>query len=212
MTRSLLRFESYLAGGRAHVTALTSLTRQDGSRVMCEARYVIFGQGAVELDMSFDADPALDNLPRLGMEFELAQGMENLEFFAHGPGENYSDRKQSTPLGLYKSTVAAQHFAFIPPSECGGHEGTRHLRISGEETALTLTGARPFHFDVHHATIEEYANARHDHELPRRERAILHIDAAHAGIGGDMAWSSEFAEETKVPAGHYHLRVVLISE
>ena len=67
----------------------------------------------------------------------------------------------------------------------------------------------PFSFDVHHNTVEDYWNARHEHELLRRKEVYIYLDGAMAGIGGDMAWSTELHDKHKVHAGGYHFEVVI---
>ena len=109
-------------------------------------------------------------------------------------------------MGVYSSTVEQQHFAFIPPSENGGHEKTRYLILENEAgTKLRVSSAEPFHFDVHHNTIEDYQKARHEHELVRRVESFLHIDAAHCPIGGNMAWSTNLDPEERLKGGRYVL-------
>lgn len=58
-----------------------------------------------------------------------------------------------------------------------------------------------FSFNAHHNTIEEYWNARHEHNLVRKDEIYLDIDGYHAGIGGDIAWSSEINPKHLIPAG-----------
>ena len=55
---------------------------------------------------------------------------------------------------------------------------------------LLIQGNVPFHFDIHHNTVEHYQLVRYDHELPHREQSVLRLDAAHSPIGDDMAWST----------------------
>ena len=72
-------------------------------------------------------------------------------------------------------------------------------------TKLRVSSAEPFHFDVHHNTIEDYQKARHEHELVRRVESFLHIDAAHCPIGGNMAWSTNLDPEERLKGGRYVL-------
>jgi beta-galactosidase len=103
--------------------------------------------------------------------------------------------------------VADQHFPFVPPAECGGHEDTRWLTLThADGRTVRVEGAALFHFDARHASIADYRGAAHDHELPRRPETFLHLDARHAGIGGDMGWSTAIDDRHLVPAGCYRFR------
>ena len=55
--------------------------------------------------------------------------------------------------------------------------------------SIRFTGDTPFHFDARRFTVQALRDAAHDHEISRGETIFLHLDAAHAGIGGDMALS-----------------------
>ncbi len=164
----------------------------------------------VRADVHFDVDPALRALPRVGVEAVVAPGFEQLTYLGHGPNECYVDRLLSAPYGLYETTVDGTHFAFNPPSENGGHEGVRRVSLAdGAGHSLTFTLAQDAHFDARHQKISDYFGARHEHELPRRPETYLHLDAAHAPIGGDMAWSTG-VDLSQMPAGGgYHLRFAI---
>jgi len=184
------------------------------------SQYTIFadlawriGNGKVQLDVHFECDPALRCLLRLGVEAVIAPGFEKLTYLGHGPNESYSDRLMSAPFGRYESTVSHQHFPFCPPSENGGHEGTVYIEMENEEgRKLIIRPRQGVHFDVHHNTIEDYKTARFDHELPERAESYLHIDAVHAPIGGDMAWSTAVDYRDMPGGGGYHLRLEIEME
>jgi len=175
--------------------------------------YTLLDHKSVEVDMYFNLNPNLGYVPRAGMELILPPGFEKLSYYGLGENENYSDRTMSAKMGIYESTVSAQHFPFIPPSECGGHGQTRWLALADNKGhVIKITGETPFHFDAHHNSIEDYQQATHDHKLPTRPETWLHIDAAHSGIGSEMAWSTVVAPEHLVKAGPHHLRFIITLE
>ena len=199
------------------ITVLYKLmTQKDGKELMSrvENRYRIMGSEEgwqVEVDTFFILSPSLMYVPRAGLELVTPAGFETLTYYGYGENENYCDRLLSARLGVYTSTVSAQHFPFIPPSECGGHEETRWLTLSGDNSrSITITGSRPFHFNALHNTVEDYQKAAHDHELADRAETFLHIDAAHMAIGSNMAWSTRLTPEQVLPAGMYHLRFTIL--
>lgn len=176
-------------------------------RVRSEIVYRLSGDGHIRIDAQLDIDRGFRHVPRVGLCLLLPAGFEALEWYGRGPGENYCDRKEHTLLARYSSTVSAQHFPFVPPSECGGHEDTRWVRLShADGRTLLVEGPAPFHFDAHHASVADYRGAAHDHELPRRAETFLHLDARHACIGGNMAWSTVTDDRHLVPAGCYRFR------
>lgn len=197
-TRALVEVvrEVKFAGNSYGITVLTS--------------YIVDAEGKIKVLVAFNIDPSLKDLQRVGVELIIPEGFETLEYFGLGPGENYRDRKHSAKLGVFKGSVENEHFPFIPPSENGGHEETRWITLMGcEGQIIKITAPIPFHFDVHHNTIQDYKNANHEHELIRRKESYLHIDAAHSGIGSDMGWSTMLQESEKVKARNYTLEFTI---
>jgi len=170
--------------------------------------YVLSQNGTLKVSADFHLDVCYAAVPRVGLEAIIPEGFEKLTYFGRGPVENYADRILSAPLGVYESTVQGQHFAFVPPSENGGHEETRWLTLTDNEGhVLRITAKQPIHFDVHHHTVKDYQTAAHDHELVHRRESILHLDAAHGPIGGEMAWSTRMPKQFEVTGGDYHMEV-----
>lgn len=182
------------------------VNKDSAAQALCRLAYTIEG-GGLEVELDFDTLVAPLILPRVGLQLVLAPGFERLRYLGYGPGESYSDRLEGTRLGVWESTVEAEHFPFIPPSETGGHEGTRWLELADDRgRRIRAEAVTPFHFDVHHNPPEDYQAARHDHELVRRPEAWLHLDAAHAQIGGMMAWSTVLDPRFDLREGAYSLR------
>jgi len=158
--------------------------------------------GGISVDFSFTAGAYI--LPRVGIEWTLPGGFEDLVWFGRD-GESYPDRKLGCPVRICRSTVEEQHFPFCPPSECGGHEDTRWLTLSEGRTSLRFSSDTPFHFDARHISVESYRRAMHDGELLADPVTYLHTDAAHGPIGGCMAWSTFLPEAQRLSEGRYTL-------
>jgi beta-galactosidase len=163
----------------------------------------IASNGTIGFSLMAALDPGLTHVPRVGMEFTVDGSLSGLEWFGRGPWENYRDRKTAALVGRYRCAVEDTHTPFIPPCECGGFEDVRWVKLLGESGGITVSSMDRFHFDAHYNTIDDYASVRHDHELKRRPDITLHIDAAHAGIGGDDGWSKALREEYRLPARVY---------
>ena len=178
--------------------------------IIVRVSYLISPDGEIKVDATFNIDPSLGDLPRVGLELLISEGFESLTYHGMGPGENYGDRKQAARLGVFQGTVESEHFPFIPPSETGGHEDTRWLELANDAgNVIRISAHMPFHFDVHHNSVEDYQMAKHEHELIRKQQSWLHLDAAHAGIGSDMAWSTMLMREDQVAARNYALSFTL---
>jgi len=170
--------------------------------------YTVTTQG-VEVEAFYDLDHSMNAILRVGLETVIPASFEKVAYLGHGPIENYCDRLLCAPFGKYETTVDGMHFDFNPPSENGGHEGTRWIKLDNGSQSVTFRMAQDVHFDLRHATIADYMAARHEHELPRRAESYLHIDALHAPIGGDMAWSTVVDAKEMPRSGAYALRFAI---
>lgn len=167
-------------------------------------RYTVYADGVMRVDMDAHMDKSLGGVPRVGLEFTAAAGLELLSFYGRGPRQSYSDMMLAGAPRVCRSTVEDQHFPFNPPSECGGHEEVRWLALSDElGHELRVDGVQHFHFDAHHSTIADYQAARHEHELKRHPETTLHLDAAHEGMGSNMAWSTAMDEHAWISGGDF---------
>jgi beta-galactosidase len=182
-----------------HCTGVT-VRRQDGL-VVVRARHELRGRGddvVVEhaqritfhpdARMEFDEDvripPALTDLPRVGMVFDLVPGFEALEWYGRGPHESYPDRKRGAAVGRYTSTVTEQYVPYVVPQEHGGHADTRWFTLANSDgTTVRVDAPEPFQFTAGHYSAEDLAAATHDVDLIARPETIVHVDHAHRGLG-----------------------------
>ncbi len=197
-----------LPDGSLRVVVTSQLVSSASPQVIRnEMLYTLSGNGMIRIETEINVDRQFRHVPRIGIGLVLPAGFEALEWYGRGPGENYCDRKDNTLMGCYAATVTAQHFPFIPPSECGGHEDVRWVKLSNRAgRALLVESPAPFHFDAHHSAVQDYWQAGHDHELARREETFLNLDYRHTCIGGNMAWSSAVDEKHLIPATCHRFR------
>jgi beta-galactosidase len=126
----------------------------------------------------------LDDVARVGTVLEIVPGLEQLGWFGSGPHETYPDRKRGGRLGRWHSTVDEQYVAYIRPQENGGHADVRWLQLSdagGRGLRLELDSGRQV--SALHFRAADLAAASHDVELVPRAETVVHLDAAHRGLG-----------------------------
>jgi beta-galactosidase len=155
-----------------------------GITVPHEVRYMPLADGGVIVQESVVIPGELTDLPRVGTVLEVAAGLEELEWFGSGPHETYPDRKRSGLIGRWQSSVTEQYVPYIRPQENGGHADVRWLRLSdGGERAIRIALGRPGQVSATHFHEADLAAATHDVELTPRPETIVHLDAAHRGLG-----------------------------
>jgi beta-galactosidase len=172
--------------------------------------WLIRGDGSIDLLNEFTPDGELPPLPSIGIVLKLSKDMEQLSWYGHGPHENYVDRLESCPLGVWHSTVSEQPFPYPRPQETGNHEGVRWLllRNSAGKGVLVAAEDQPFAASALHFTAQDLAAATHNHELQPREEVVLSLDARHSGLGNSSCGPGVLAKYA-VPVQPYSLHISL---
>jgi beta-galactosidase len=141
-------------------------------------------RGAIRIEERLDVPPELDDLPRVGTVLEVVAGMEQFEWFGLGPHETYPDRRRSGLLGRWRSTVADAATRYVRPQENGGRAGVRWLSLSGSGgRRIRLSFDEPVQLSATHHRASDLAGASNDVDLRAVPETIVHIDAAHRGLG-----------------------------
>jgi beta-galactosidase len=140
--------------------------------------------GGVLVEESVEIPGTLADLARVGTVLETVEGLEELEWFGGGPHETYPDRSRGGVIGTWRSSVTDQHVPYIRPQESGGHADVRWLTLrGGRGGGLRLLLDRPRQVSATHFRAADLAAASHADELAARAATLVHIDAAHRGLG-----------------------------
>ncbi len=187
--------------GTDHVST-TTYELAVGSVIHRQRRRVL--DGAIEIVDDVTIPEVLDDLPRVGVRFELPAGFDTLEWFGFGPGDSYPDRRAATTLGRWRQDVREQAMPFIVPQEYGLHVDTRWFRIGDGTTTLEVTPTVPLAFSALPYRAEDLTAVTHAHQLtPDPSGAtFVHLDAAHRGLG-TAACGPDTADRWKIRGGTF---------
>ena len=126
---------------------------------------------------------AFDDLARVGTLFELDGSLNELTYFGTGAHESYPDRKIGR-IGRYVSSVAAQYIPYVRPQENGGHAAVRWFEVTNAAgNGLRFAMSKPAQVSVTPNRDADLADATHDVEVHPCGNTVVHIDAAHRGVG-----------------------------
>jgi beta-galactosidase len=154
-----------------------------GAVVRHETTYTALEGGAIRVEELAEIPDGLDDLPRVGSVLEAIPGLDRVTWFGAGPHETYPDRRMAR-IGRYASGVADQVVPYIWPQENGGHAETRWLELTNEAgVGLRITLDVPRQVSVLPYRAVDLAAADHQEELRPRASAVIHLDAAHRGLG-----------------------------
>jgi beta-galactosidase len=170
------------------------------------------------MDITFDLDPSLPELPRIGVTAPFSALYDTVTWFGLGPHETYPDRLDGAFLGLYTAKAADMGTPYIVPQENGCRSGVRRLSLSGGKSggqdrpaALVVSSAAPVSFSVQKYTAENMTAALHTPDLAdtsagENGRFLLNIDCAQRGVG-TATCGPDTREEYRVRPGFYRMRL-----
>ena len=142
-------------------------------------------QDGHEFTFTFEIPDSLPPLPRLGILIELPRDYEELTWYGRGPWDNYPDRKESCPVGLWRSTVSKQYVHYARPQDSGNHEDCTMVELKtkrGQKLRIEAID-EPFSFSALPYSAQYIASKTHDYELEDQGKTYLSIDCAVMGLG-----------------------------
>ena len=166
-------------------TETTVATNANAPVAVVQTVYTIMPDGGIRHEVAAKVRDSAPFLPRFGMEYFFAPGMEQLAYFGMGPEENYQDMCVHARMGYFTSTVAEQYVPYIMPQEHGNHTQVRLVRLSdGADATVQVTGDN-LEMSASHYTAQDLDAAQHDWELQPRAETVLRIDYRVSGIGSN---------------------------
>lgn len=165
---------------------LQSIISRHGKTIGSFATTFLFDAGdRFRVEHILEVSPEVGaDLPRAGVCWQMAAGLDGLAYHGRGPFENYPDRKSSAFLGVYRSRVQDEFFPYVMPQESGHHCDTRWVELTADDgRRVRFTFDRPLGFSALHHTPESIFAARRVTQLHPAAETFLTIDAAHRGLG-----------------------------
>ncbi len=141
------------------------------------------GSGAMEISADFQMAENRPPLPRLGLKFCLPGTADRADYLGYGPGESYSDKKESAWWGSFSEKADEHRENHVRPQESGAHTGCTLLVLPAENRKLRITSREPFSFRLTHFDQDLETAATHRDQLQPEKDTFLLLDYAQSGIG-----------------------------
>ena len=169
-------------------------------------------QDGNEFTFTFEIPDSLPEIPRLGILIELPRDYEQLSWYGRGPWDNYPDRKQSCPIGLWKSTVAQQYVHYPRPQDSGNHEDCTMVELKTKKGKTLRIEAvdKAFSFSALPYSAQYLASKSHDYELQDQGKTYLSIDCAVMGLGNSSCGPGVLKKYTIDKTKKYQLRIRIL--
>lgn len=165
------------ADGRVVVT-----TMRGGTLCDSEIIYTFLPNGILDMDVKLT--PKTKELYRAGVVCAINAGLDNVDYYAYGPWENYIDRKEGCMIGRYSTTVDDMVERYVKPQSMGNRESLRELKLTGKDgCGICIETEGAVSFSALRFTDADLLNAKHMWELQKRPYIVLHLDAQVRGLG-----------------------------
>ena len=155
---------------------------------------------------------SLDDIPRIGAVLELAEGLEQVQWWGLGPHECYPDRRASGLVAVHRSSVDAMAEPLVHPQEHGARLDIREAEFHGSHGRVRVASdpAGPLlHMRAGHHYDADLERAPLASQLRRRDTTELHLDVAVRGVGTGSC-GPDTRPEYRVRPGTYRWRWWLV--
>ena len=179
--------------------------------------YTINNKGAIKITqkMTADKDAKVSPMFRFGMQMQMPQNFDQVEYYGRGPIENYADRNHCTDLGIYRQSVEQQFYSYIRPQETGTKTDIRWWKqLNHANKGLKIVAEAPFSASALSYTIESLDDGiqkdqRHSPEVQQADFTNLCIDKAQMGLGCVNSWGALPLPQYMLPYGDYEFTFIL---
>ncbi|MDR0449761.1 MAG: DUF4981 domain-containing protein [Treponema sp.] len=181
------------------------------------------------MDISFDLDPALPELPKVGLYAAVPGAFGEIRWLGEGPGESYPDRRAGVFIGEYRNQVPEMETPYVVPQENGNRSGVRRVTLArggpagkagegglGKLRSLTIAPDRPVNLGLSRYTQENLLAALHTCDLKDTFEGgkgvyFISIDMAQRGLG-TATCGPDTLEKYRVRPGLFKLRLYISGE
>ena len=170
------------------ITALHHLVGADGVFAVHRQRIRLLTNGALVFDERVDVPSLWDDVARVGMSWLTTPGINTMDWFGLGPGENEPDRCAGSVLGRYRRPL--DELPYVMPQDFGTRGEVRWFSLesftTGVRAEMIDTGKGNqgrASFSATHHTQDDLTVATDRLDLQHRAETAVNFDVARRGVG-----------------------------
>lgn len=148
-----------------------------------KVKHIILPDATLKILCDVKCNKSIPYLPRFGIRFYCKKEFNNLEYYGFGPNDNYFDRRNSSYIGHFTSTVNDMWEDNILPMECGNRFVKLGAVYNQNRMGLLLVNKEGFDFSVLPLSTEQIESVNHCHLLPEGTDTVIHADYMQSGVG-----------------------------
>ncbi len=183
-----------------------------------EMKYTLRPDGTLVVEEDFDADKNEKGpeMFRFGMQLQMPERFNHIEYLGRGPVENYADRKASEFIGSYSADVKDEYFEYIRPQESGNHTDIRTFSVVDKATGegLSFYSEAPMECSALNYLVEDLDDGmhkdkkwgRHSGDLTPRKLTQVHVQKKQIGLACVNSWGAWPLEQYRLPYKDYNFK------
>ena len=179
-------FDSEKQSGKVVVACHYDINLKGKKRFAFTMQYTVYSDNTLDVKLLLDTKRYVD-LPKFGVSLEMPSCYDGVRYYGRGEGENFSDFKAHSILGIYTTTVGKMADPYIRPQASGNRGETRWAEVFDENGAglrFTAQGTS-FNFNAVPFNFEGLNGARHRQEIEYGGTTCVHIDYFVRGVGSN---------------------------
>ena len=176
--------------------------------------YCLTAEGEVIVRQQLAADKSAEVAPmfRYGVQLQMPEQYQSIQYYGRGPAENYCDRNSSEFIGYYENKVADEYYPYVRPQESGNHTDIRWFRVvDAKGRGLEFYSNAPMEAsalnylvaDLDDGPIKEKTWGHHSGDLIERPLTQVHIQQRQMGLGCVNSWGAWPEKQYLMPYQDY---------
>ncbi len=142
------------------------------------------GRAGLRFEHEIQVPREFDDLPRVGVHWQLPAELDQVEWFGLGPHENYVDRLTGAFVAKHRARVDELFHAYVRPQSEGNRTGLRRIALrNGDGAGVRLVTSRPLEFTARRYSEDSLEQAEHLSELKMDPDLHLYLDLKQRGVG-----------------------------
>ncbi len=157
--------------------------------------YTVYDDGKIDIKACLQKRGKFD-IPKFGLDFEMPEQYENIQYYGMGERENYSDMNAHALMGVYTMKIDDMFENYIKPQDNGNRCAVRWAKITDSEgEGIQFTGdAMSFNFNASRYDDKTLAQTAHSFELKPLDKNVIRIDGFVRGVGSNSCGPDTRAE------------------
>jgi beta-galactosidase len=186
-TRTLPEKFSFTVNAESVDVAVKEITTFNNGNSGFESQYTynINGEGKITLHHTIIPSGLMPVwIPRMGMQWQFDQTLQNIQWYGRGPQENYPDRKTGYKTNIYSMPVNDMYEPYILPEDFGLRSDNYWVKLIDKDgIGLKFSGDQLFNFNAYTFSTDNLSKAKYIYQLKPSDRVTLNLDYQTSGVG-----------------------------